>query len=271
METIIQNISVQEYLTPKAHINIINPEGYLICIQFSFDATLQFNQQKYQVTSGQIVIANSIKILNSTQNLGKYRIIFFDSDFNFFKHKIRLIQLKEYDRTQQQHIHKFKKSFDNFEQIPHIDHLSQLEGSLNSLIFELNESLKENLFSNKVIANPIIALKKFDIRLLLIHRYIRKNYNKPLTLSYLASLIKSNPVYLSNTFSKVFRISPMKFLQSVRMKKALEFLNTNMSVKNVAHAIGYISTSQFSEVFKRYYKQTPQEYRKNRIISDYFT
>lgn len=107
-----------------------------------------------------------------------------------------------------------------------------------------------------------------DQRLIFINRYIRKNYQNPLTLQLLAELIQCNPVYLSNTYSRIFQISPMKFLQKYRMEKAKELLlKSDLSVGELANQLGYISASQFTEIFKRHYLVTPRQYRYDHKLS----
>ncbi|MBO9610242.1 MAG: helix-turn-helix transcriptional regulator [Paenibacillaceae bacterium] len=103
---------------------------------------------------------------------------------------------------------------------------------------------------------------KVDSRLIRINRYIRANYEKPLSLTDLAGLIACNPVYLCNMYSKVFQISPMKHIQMLRMKKAAFLLTkSTLSVKDISSNLGYFSTSQFCSFFKQYYNQSPTEYR----------
>lgn len=103
---------------------------------------------------------------------------------------------------------------------------------------------------------------RIDPRLLTVNRYIREHYMLPLTLQTLADLIQCNPVYLSNTYAKVFRISPIKYLQQLKMSKAQDWLlNTNWDISDIANRLGYVSSSQFTELFKRYYGETPTKYR----------
>lgn len=104
---------------------------------------------------------------------------------------------------------------------------------------------------------------RIDPRLLTVNRYIREHYMLPLTLPTLAELIRCNPVYLSNTYSKVFRISPIKYLQQLKMSKAQDWLlHTNWSINDIANRLGYVSSSQFADLFKRYYGETPTKFRQ---------
>lgn len=104
---------------------------------------------------------------------------------------------------------------------------------------------------------------KLDGKLLKINRYILKNYMKPITLYELAELVNYNPVYLSNVYSATFGVSPMKHIQQLRMIRAQKYLlETDLSVQKIANSVGYISTSQFCSLFKRYFQTTPFKYRR---------
>lgn len=111
-----------------------------------------------------------------------------------------------------------------------------------------------------------------DPRLLTVNRYIREHYMLPLTLPTLADLIQCNPVYLSNTYSKVFRISPIKYLQQLKMSKAQDWLlHTNWSINDIANHLGYVSSSQFADLFKRYYGETPTKFRQTHFCKQQST
>jgi AraC-like DNA-binding protein len=103
---------------------------------------------------------------------------------------------------------------------------------------------------------------KIDNRLILVNRYIRHNYYEPITLQMLADMVHTTSIHLCNTYSRVFRISPMKYLQEYRIKKAQEVLvETRLTIKQIANDVGYISPSQFATYFKRYTGISPIEYR----------
>ncbi|MGG4340420.1 helix-turn-helix transcriptional regulator [Paenibacillus lautus] len=105
-----------------------------------------------------------------------------------------------------------------------------------------------------------------DSRLIFIHRYLRKHFSKPLTLQMLADLIQCNPVYLCNTYKKVFQIPPIKHLQKYRMDEAKKLLiETNMSISEISQSLSYVSSSHFTNYFKRHFSITPLEYRKREL------
>ncbi|MCY9555289.1 AraC family transcriptional regulator [Paenibacillus apiarius] len=140
----------------------------------------------------------------------------------------------------------------------------------SSKIEKMTYELIDSCFEKEYISrNETEFVKKIDSRLLIVNRYIRKNYSQPLTLSDLSEIINCNPVYLCNTYSKVFNTTPMRYLQTIRMLKAKELiLNTNLNISDISKGIGYISISQFCNTFKKYYNMSPGNYRlKFRINS----
>lgn len=105
---------------------------------------------------------------------------------------------------------------------------------------------------------------KIDNRLIIIHRMIRSQYSEPLTLEDMAARIGCNPVYLSNTYKKVFGCSPIKSLQKIRVQKGRELLkHTDLTINEITKSVGYISSSQFSGYYKKYYGRSPSEHRKH--------
>ncbi|MCP1185193.1 AraC family transcriptional regulator [Paenibacillus sp. 1781tsa1] len=105
---------------------------------------------------------------------------------------------------------------------------------------------------------------KIDNRLIIVHRMIRSQYSEPLTLEDMAARISCNPVYLSNTYKKVFGCSPIKSLQKIRVQKGRELLkHTDLTINEITKSVGYISSSQFSGYYKKYYGRSPSEYRKH--------
>ncbi len=108
---------------------------------------------------------------------------------------------------------------------------------------------------------------KLDSRLILVNRYIRNYYAEPITLESLSALIDCNPVYLSNTYSKVFKVPPIQYLQKVRMHKSRHYLtHTNLTVSEIALKVGYYTASQFGALFKKHFNLTPNEYRMHDMM-----
>lgn len=123
--------------------------------------------------------------------------------------------------------------------------------------------LLENIQSSQHVEEK---REQIDPRLIQLNRYIRKNYTSPITLQSLADYVGVHPTYLSNTYSKVFKVSPIYFVNQLRMKAARELLKQpDLTIKTIASMVGYNSSSQFCSIFKRFYAKSPGQYMEEAL------
>lgn len=95
--------------------------------------------------------------------------------------------------------------------------------------------------------------------------YIQLHYEEELTLSLLAETFGRNASSLSNLFSRETGMSVTAYIQRTRVEKALKLLHTTeMSVSEVAAAVGYQDFSYFSKIFSRQVGCSPRAYRNGR-------
>lgn len=93
--------------------------------------------------------------------------------------------------------------------------------------------------------------------------YIQLHLDEELSLSYLATHFNKNASSLSNTFSKETGINLTKYIQQTRIHEAIRLFNTtDMSVSEIAIAVGYQDFSYFSKVFYKHTGYSPREYKK---------
>ncbi|UOQ92884.1 bifunctional transcriptional activator/DNA repair enzyme AdaA [Halobacillus shinanisalinarum] len=93
--------------------------------------------------------------------------------------------------------------------------------------------------------------------------WIDENYSEPLTLDSLAEVCHGSPYHLQRTFKRIKGISPMKYIQQIRLAKAAHYLKiTDESVTNIGSAVGYPNTAYFVTLFKEVMAKTPRDYRK---------
>ena len=72
--------------------------------------------------------------------------------------------------------------------------------------------------------------------------------------------------HLQHVFKQGAGIGLGRLLLEQRMQRASEFLShTNMSIKEIAFAVGYEHSSSFSRAFERHFKQTPRCYREAQV------
>ncbi len=95
--------------------------------------------------------------------------------------------------------------------------------------------------------------------------YINNNYKEDITLASVSDMFFISPCYFSRTFKKVTGVPFSEYLNGVRIKEAQQILKkTDMSVAEVAEAVGYKSTTHFGRTFKSIVGVSPAEYKRRR-------
>lgn len=93
--------------------------------------------------------------------------------------------------------------------------------------------------------------------------YIDTHYAENLNLDSLTRLSFMQKSYFLHSFKKAFGISPMKYLNSVRMEHAkLLLLRSDASVTEISREVGFSNPTYFSEMFLKSVGVSPTEYRK---------
>lgn len=93
--------------------------------------------------------------------------------------------------------------------------------------------------------------------------YIEDHYMNQFSMETLANLCHISLTHFRRIFQEVMGISPLHYLNSVRITKACELLtNTNRTILDIAEATGFSSLSNFHRQFSQMVHLTPSEYRK---------
>lgn len=219
---------------------------------------LRRRNESLKLLKGSVVFGRQFKLLNRSTNFACIKGVIFKCDWIPSSMDVFWLGAEQIETTL------FRSKSNLFDNSYSIDiQYGQLEQLLPSYLQELLNKTSQYGERRDQIRG------KIDTRLIRVNRYIRENYHRPITLQMLAELIHCNPIYLSNTYSKVFNISPLKYLQNIRMEKAQSLLvETGLSIKEIANHLGYISNSQFTDLFKRYFNYTPSEYRIMKHLSN---
>ena len=93
---------------------------------------------------------------------------------------------------------------------------------------------------------------------------IEQGYNYEITLQSLSKKIYISPQYLSRLFKRFVGCSVYKYLTNYRINKAKELLLTDQrtEIQQIAQLVGFLDTSHFIVMFKKFVGITPLEYRK---------
>ena len=72
-----------------------------------------------------------------------------------------------------------------------------------------------------------------------------------------------NKYYLAHSFKNNVGVSPIEYLNQVRIREAQTLLETtDYNIANISGMIGFSSQSYFTQTFRRHLNETPSEYRK---------
>ena len=96
-----------------------------------------------------------------------------------------------------------------------------------------------------------------------IHDQLLKHMEQRITIEELSRQYLINPTTLKNAFKSVYGTSIASHIKEHRMKQAAKMLReSEMSIAEIAQAVGYDSQSKFTTAFKAYFDVLPREYRK---------
>ena len=84
-----------------------------------------------------------------------------------------------------------------------------------------------------------------------------------ITVSDIANRLHISKGYFSEIFKEATGVSPKKYLNDIRMEKAIGYLTKNgLSITETAISVGFPDVFAFSRAFKRHFNCSPSEYLK---------
>jgi len=96
-----------------------------------------------------------------------------------------------------------------------------------------------------------------------IHNQLLQHMEQRVTIEELSKQYLINPTTLKSAFKAVYGASLAAHIKEHRMEQAAKMLReTDMSVAEIAQAVGYDSQSKFTTAFKAFFQVLPREYRK---------
>lgn len=93
--------------------------------------------------------------------------------------------------------------------------------------------------------------------------FIHSHYMHTLNVPEIAEAVSINPIYLNRLFKSSTGSTISNYLSQYRCEHARAMLeNTQATVNEISDACGFSEVRSFIRFFKKYYEQTPTEYRK---------
>lgn len=96
--------------------------------------------------------------------------------------------------------------------------------------------------------------------------YIHENLHRRFTVKELAKQVGLNAAYFSIQFRRRMNLTPQAYIKQARARHAADLLSeTNLTISEVAHRLGYDDVFFFSHQFKDIFGQSPRHWRKSRL------
>lgn len=157
----------------------------------------------------------------------------------------------------------FQVSYDNgvlrwlFNQI-NIEMQKKSEG-YNKIINAYLKSILLNIlrFYKDNKDEKIDAFKKSKI-------FIQENLSKDINVQNIASNVYVSPSYLTRLFNRNIGISPMRYVNELRIEAAKKLLHSNHNVSETSQILGFSESKYFSKVFKKIVGIPPSKYKRSK-------
>ena len=119
------------------------------------------------------------------------------------------------------------------------------------------------LLSSRCNRKPKIGSRASISNITEVVYYMEQNFDKPLSLESLAVRAHYSPRHLTRLMRAHYGISPMEYLDSIRMKHACDLLlHTSHSIIQVARLCGFEDNNLFSRHFRSALGISPTAYRQ---------
>ncbi len=209
------------------------------------ERTFCFDEKKFKVTKNTIVYfpKGSNYVIKEREASDCYAINFQMPDNVFFEpFAFKIKNLNTY-------LENFKNSQKIWDK-KSTGYFSKVKSELYSIIYNMQSEYLIP-YGNSSVIKPAID-------------YIHSNYYKEnISVVHLASLCDISVVHLRNCFIKNFALSPVKYINFLKLTRAKELLESGMyTVGDACFLSGYNDESYFSREFKKSFKKSPKEYAK---------
>lgn len=123
----------------------------------------------------------------------------------------------------------------------------------------------KNLYNHVNGTDSMSPKKKQQLNTLLeMTSYIHHHYSEKIALEDIAERGSVCESTCCSIFKSFTGKTPIIYLNDYRLKKSLDYLiTTDMSISDISYEVGFNGASYYTEQFKKKYRCSPTEYRKN--------
>lgn len=133
---------------------------------------------------------------------------------------------------------------------------------INKLVYRL----LDDVLSSPSLTPTVDKTQKPENEFVGLLKYISEHLDSELTLADLEKRAHMSHAHFSRKFKQVFNITPMNYLYSMRLFRALDELTCSTApIEIIARKTGFKNVSSFCTAFRRAYGCSPSEYREKFI------
>lgn len=144
-----------------------------------------------------------------------------------------------------------------------------LEGKALELMTLRSQQMIEQLvgFSSQTHCQASLQADEFN-RIYEARERLLSNLQHPPSIAELARHVGINRRKLTESFQKVFHMTPFEYLQDYRLSQAERILSSSdLKVEEVIQTVGYRSRSSFAAAFRKKFGVNPKLYQQNSLKS----
>ncbi|KEZ90985.1 helix-turn-helix transcriptional regulator [Lacrimispora celerecrescens] len=101
-----------------------------------------------------------------------------------------------------------------------------------------------------------------------LEQIIRDHLEHDISLDYLSDSLSIRPDVLSRMFRQLMGKGYTEYIREKKLNRALELIDQDYSMKEIASRLGYSSSQYFIKVFKETYGVTPFQYKKKKMAGE---
>jgi len=235
----------------KKHLEIDCHRLYYRTDENGGKAMLHLIDRTIELIAGKLYFIPAFTILQSKINghMNKYYIHFRSNSPELRLHRFLSDQYSIDSSEITEHL--FKTVIENYTKNT-LEAKMKVEGAMQLL---LSDFFKDTSSAHK-------DLSRFESVL----AYIEENYNTEIPLSVLAEKMNVSTLYFSNYFKATFHISPKQYILNKRLAEGQRLLlETDMTIGEIANAVGFSSENYFSEFFTSKIGISASKYRKRAL------
>lgn len=115
------------------------------------------------------------------------------------------------------------------------------------------------------LSSPEMPSPHLQRRIREVQAFLADNLDRDVDLEAISHAAELSPYYFTRQFTAQVGVPPYRYLIQLRISRAMDLLReTEMSVTQVCHRVGFHSLSHFTTTFRQHTGLSPTAYRRRR-------